>query len=87
MYSSFSCRHRAVLSIPEMGLVETELLFEVEIDGLFESHHIDAVYIRTHRGDVEVDADDVEAIVKAFEADAALVDVMYEKAYEQCGDV
>ena len=45
MYASFDFEHTTTVDIPEFDLLEQTVTFEVEIDGLLEEHHIDAVHL------------------------------------------
>lgn len=83
MYASFDFNHTTTIDIPEMGLLEQTVTFDVEVGGELEDHHIDAVYLN---GKPITAMTVVEAIVERFESDDAMVDAMYEAAHDWLGN-
>ena len=83
MHASFGFTHTTTIDIPEFDLLEQTVTFEVEIDGLLENHHIDAV----HLNGKEITVPTVrEAIVERLESDDAMLDAMYDAAHDWLGN-
>lgn len=83
MYAAFDFNHTATVDIPEMGLIEQTVTFDVEVGGELEDHFINSVYLN---GKSITAMTVVEAIVERFESDDAMLDAMYDAAHDWLGN-
>tara|TARA_R110000824_G_scaffold382955_1_gene576271 strand:- start:1949 stop:2251 length:303 start_codon:yes stop_codon:yes gene_type:complete len=94
MHASFGFTHVVSVDIPELDLWEQDVALDLAIDGLLESHEIEAVSIRTRSwgddGTAQATITDTlvndqalaDKIAARFNADDLAVDAMYDAAHD-----